>query len=120
VIGGDPSGDLLERAADRQTATGHPLVVRHFPIVTRSSLCHVLYAAGSPEQPVAAILSTVRGTRVLTVTNEASDPRSRGIINLIVSDSRVRFEVDEAAMLRNGLSISSKLLNLAVRVLNAR
>ena len=120
VIGGDPFGDLLDRAAGNQTVAGHPLAVQRLPVATRGDDCQVVYAAGSPEQSVATILATVRGLPVLTVTNEATDARSRGIINLIVDASRVRFEIDQAAAAQSGLSISSKLLNLAARVLNGR
>jgi hypothetical protein len=38
------------------------------------------------------------------------------MINFIVADNRVRFEIDEAAARRNGLQISSKLLSLAASV----
>ena len=116
-IGGrDPFGDLLERAADRQSVAGHPITIQRVAVVTRTAGCQVLYAAGSPDQPVADMLTAVRGTPVLTVTDQAPDAKSRGIVNFIISDDRVRFEIDAAAAEQNGLTISSKLLSLAVRV----
>ena len=56
----------------------------------------------------------------LTLTDQATDPTSRGIINFIISDNRVRFEIDEAAAEHSGLTISSKLPGLAARVSGAR
>ena len=120
VAGRDPFGDLLDRAADHQSISGHPLTVQRFPVVAKNNGCQVLYAGGSPEQPVADMLTAVRGTPVLTLTDNASGPKNRGMINFIVSDNRVRFEIDEAAAERNGLTISSKLLSLATRVLGER
>jgi hypothetical protein len=37
-----------------------------------------------------------------------------------MADGHVRFEIDNAAAAANGLTISSKLLSLAVRVLDGR
>jgi hypothetical protein len=34
----------------------------------------------------------------------------------VIHDNRVRFEIDDAAAARNGLTISSKLLGLALSV----
>jgi hypothetical protein len=120
VAGRDPFGDLLDRAADHQSIAGHPVTIQRFSVVARNSNCQVLYAAGSPEQPVADMLAAVRGTPVLTLTDNASDPKDRGMINFIISDNHVRFEIDEAAAEQNGLMISSKLLSLAARVVGGR
>ena len=121
VVGRDPFGDLLDRAAAGQSAGNHPLVVRRLPIVTReNSGCQVVFAGGSPEQPVMDVLAATRGAPVLTVTDEATDPRLRGIVNFVINDSRVRFEIDAGAAAQNGLTVSSKLLSLAVRVFGGR
>jgi hypothetical protein len=111
---------LLDRAADHQSIAGHPIKIQRVPAVTRSSACQVLYAGGTPDQPIAAMLAAVRDRPVLTLTDNAPDPATRGMINFIINDDRVRFEIDEAAAEQSGLSISSKLLSLAARVLGGR
>jgi hypothetical protein len=50
---------------------------------------------------------------VLTVTDDAHGS-SRGVVNFRVLDNRVRFEIDNAAAAHNGLTVSSRLLALAV------
>ena len=59
---------------------------------------------------VADILAAVRGTPVLTMTDDAHDPQSRGIINFIISGNRVRFEIDQDAAAANGLSVRLVML----------
>jgi hypothetical protein len=49
------------------------------------------------------------------VTNEATQGH-KGIVNFVIVDDRVRFEIDDAEAARRGLRISSKLLSLAVSV----
>lgn len=115
VAGVDPVGDLMDEAAKGQTAGGRAIVVVHLSAPTRESRCHILYVA-SQGSPAAAALDKVRGTPVLTVTDTAREPRAPGIINFVVQDNRVRFEIDQNAAAENHLAISSKLLNLAISV----
>jgi len=53
---------------------------------------------------------------VLTVTDSIDALDAKGMINFVVADNRVRFEIDDAAARRSGLVISSKLLSLALSV----
>lgn len=81
-----------------------------------NSGCQILFDAGSPEQSIAAGLQAVRGTPVLTVTDSEDNGGPKGIINFVIADGHVRFEINVATASSNGLAISSKLLSLAVAV----
>jgi hypothetical protein len=113
VVGDDPFGDVLDRAVAGQQAGDHPIVVRRSARAAPG--CHILYAAGSSAQPLREILDAVRGTAVLTVTDQRQDS-AKGIVNLVVQENKVRFEIDDRAAMDSGIAISSKLLSLAVRV----
>jgi hypothetical protein len=115
IAGVDPVGELVDEAAKGQTVGGRAILVVHQWTPAREARCHILYVA-SRGLPAQAALDSVRGTPVLTVTDSAHDPRAQGIINFVVQDNRVRFEIDPNAAADNHLVISSKLLNLAVRV----
>lgn len=116
VVGTDPLGALLDRAVTGQQVAGHPIEIRRLARVTGNPGCAVMFVAGSDAQPVSAALVAVRGMPVLTVTDGATDPATKGIINFVLQDDRVRFEIDNSAAAANGLTISSKLLSLAVHV----
>jgi hypothetical protein len=116
VVGGDPLGSLLDRAVNGQNVAGRPIVVRRLARVTGNPGCSVMYVIGSAAQSVADALAAVRGMPVLTVTDGASDPAAEGIINFVIADDRVRFDIDNTAAVADGLTISSKLLSLAVHV----
>jgi hypothetical protein len=115
VVGVDAVANLVDEAAQGQTVGGHAVTVRHIIEPKRDSGCHILYVAASPRDPAVA-LGIVRGTPVLTVTDARPDARAHGIINFVIEGNRVRFEIDLNAAAENHLLISSKLLNLAVRV----
>jgi hypothetical protein len=113
VAGNDPVAALADEAVRGQRVGAHPIEVLHLPATGREAGCHVLYVAQRGNAGVTD-LRAVRGKPVLTVTDDADD--AHGIINFVVRDNRVRFEIDQNAAAENNLVISSKLLNLAVRV----
>ncbi|CAN7681881.1 YfiR family protein [Duganella sp. LjRoot269] len=107
VVGDDPFGAALDSAVGREQVDGHPLQLRRLKSLTREAGCHVAYV-GAAEAPRGA--EALRG--VLTV----GEARSGGVISFVIKDNRVRFTVDDEAAARNGLQISSKLLNMALSV----
>jgi hypothetical protein len=108
VLGRDPFGAALDRAARDQTARGRALAVRRLATAEAAVDCHILYLGrGAPE---------VEARSGLLVVTDAAAPDHRGMIHFVISDSRVRFHIDLQAASRERLSISSRLLNLALTV----
>ncbi len=106
VEGEDPFGDLLDRAVTGQSVGGHPVALRRQPRFTGGSGCHLLYTAAPADRP--------RGEPVLTITDSARGGARGAVITFVLQDDRVRFEIDADAARDNRLSISSKLMSLAV------
>jgi hypothetical protein len=94
---------------------GHPIVVRRLASAAGARGCHLAFVGGSPQQPTGQMLAALGGQPVLTITDSRSGPQ-RGIIHFALVSGRVRFFIDEAAAAQRGLSISSRLLGLAVAV----
>jgi hypothetical protein len=74
--------------------------------------CQIAFIGGSH---AAALLAALGNKPVLTVTDSNSGPE-RGIIHFVVDAGRVRFFIDQSAATRRALSISSRLLALAIGV----
>ena len=115
LLGSDPVSRLADEAAIGQTIDAHPVVVRHLADVSRGADCHVLYVASLQEETAAGRIERLRGMPILTVTDGAREGRA-GVVNFVIADNRVRFEVDLEAAALQRLTVSSKLLSLAVRV----
>ena len=114
VIGDDPLGRQLDQALEGQSVNGHRIAARRLTRLEAGSGCHIAYLAGSSSQSVAAALAAAgRGT--LTVTDEARGS-DRGAIHFTLFQTRVRFHVDTGQASRRGLTISSRLLSLALSV----
>jgi hypothetical protein len=116
VVGDGSFSEILNRAVSGERIEGRPLLSRRLPAVDADSGCHVLYTAGSSAQSVAQGLAAVQGKPVLTVTDSLPAAGAKGIVNFVLADNRVRFEIDNQAAAENGLLISSKLLSLAISV----
>jgi hypothetical protein len=106
---------MLDQAVSGQRVGGRPMAVRRFKRMDGPEGCHILYAGGSAKQSTAEALQHVQGAPVLTITDR-SRGGSGGIIQFVVKEGRVRFEVDTAAAAANQVTISSKLLSLALSV----
>lgn len=115
VAGTDPFGPLLDQATEGKRIDGHPIALVRLDRIERGATCHILFAGGSQKQSVAEALDRVRGAPVLTVTDDSSEPGARGMVNFVMRDNRIRFEIDADSATQSGLAISSKLLRLAVR-----
>jgi hypothetical protein len=119
VVGRGPFGSVLDHAIAGQTAQGRAVVIRRYQTISANPGCQLMYIAGSGEQSVAAVLALVRTDPVLTVTDGQSDDSPAGIINFVLQDGYVRFEVDPGAAAASHLAISSKLLAVAARIRGA-
>ncbi len=113
VVGADPFGPMLDRAVAGQSIGDHPIVVRHVPRAEVSGACPLMYLGGSHSQSVKDALKALRGMPVLTVTDGSASP---GIVDFVVVAGRVRLRIDDQAAAEGGLTISSKLLGLALSV----
>jgi hypothetical protein len=116
IIGADGTSEALQRLAAGRTVNGKELVVRRLGPDGDLKSCHVLYIGDSERKNTPSLLERVRGTSVLTVGESDGFGQRGGIVNLLVSEGRIRFEVNPHAAQRAHLQVSSRLLSLATIV----
>jgi hypothetical protein len=106
--------DEVQAVASGRSVRGRPLVVR--PIKEGEAAgVHVLFLGESVNARLRRIIRSVDGP-VLVVT-EAEDGLSQGsVINFVIADRRVRFEVALMPASARSLTIASGLLSVAINV----
>lgn len=109
VLAPDAIGRLIEQAESKLPADAGPATVERLRPGSPALGCGVLFV-GDPDAAMPAMASAT-----LVVTDQAAEGH-KGVINFVIRDDRVRFEIDDAEAARHGLIISSKLLSLAVAV----
>jgi hypothetical protein len=122
VLGGDPFHGDFERMVAGKSINGHPVTVRQIspPANTGQASgypdlksCHILFIDTPEMERLPEILGALKGTSVLTVTDNLDQFASSGvIINFVMENGRVHFEINDDAARRAGLKVSSKLLML--------
>lgn len=118
VAGDDDVAAELERIIPGKTVLGHPAAVRRVKEGEPLSGVHVLFV-GRGQSNLRALLRASQQPGVLTVTESERGLEMGGAINFVVADNRVGFEVSLASAQANGLKISSRMLNVARRVVSA-
>jgi YfiR/HmsC-like len=79
--------------------------------------CHIVFIASSEKAQFKQILEGLRGTCALTVSDTQGFVEQGGMINFVLENDRVQFEVSRKAVEQAGLKISSKLLSVAKLVI---
>ena len=107
----DPVAPFLREALAGKAIDGHPLVLE-FPADTDGwERCHLAYG-------LAPWLRGLPEHGVLTV-HEAPAAAPDGVIRLYLEERKLRFEVNETAVARDGVRLSSRLMSLATVVRSA-
>lgn len=83
--------------------------------------CHMIMICGfenSKDETVTEILNVAKGSGVLTVGHVPGFIDDGGNINFVNEGNKIRFEINLITVRQNKLSIRSKLLKLATRVID--
>lgn len=117
IIGRDPFGPSLDRAAASEVIDGHSVAVRRFANIGSAAVagCHLAFVAGANDQATAQMIDGLKRQPTLIIT-DARIGNARGMIHFAVVDGRVRFSIDQGRAAAHGVTVSSRLLALAVEV----
>ena len=110
----------VDRVVGGKSLDGRVLRVRRLHVGDDIRSCKIVYLGSTDPARLDSLLKSARTTAVLTIGDAPGFTRRGGIINFILQDNRVRFEINPDAAERAGLRISSKLLQLATIVRDAR
>jgi len=136
IIGQNPFGGAFE-AIIKKKIHDKEVVVKHFGGFAKNSVryrednetrykykdeealkaCHVLFVGPSESRYCKEIIDIVKDDRVLTVGETRDFLEDGGIVGFVTEEKKVRFGINLIAAERAELTIRSKLLRLAKRVI---
>jgi len=116
TVGSGDIDDALMTLVQGKRAKERTIDIKRFREPRDISFCHVLFIGRSQEHRTRQILDMLKDTNTLTVGETQNFMRRGGIINFIIVENRVRFEINLIAAERAGITISAKLLQLAKNV----
>jgi len=118
VIGHNPFNGYLDKLAARRIKN-RPVSIRYITELSQLDTCDVVFICASEKARLAAILSHTESRPILTVADSNGFAAEGVLINFYTSGDTVHFEINEAAVEKSGLKVSSKLFKLA-KVIEAK
>jgi hypothetical protein len=113
ILGEGSFGTILDRVLEGKKVNGRAFLVKRLRSVTDLKECHILFVSSSDMTHLTEAIHLVKGMPILTIGEIPGFAKRGGIINLVIEDNKVRFEVNVEAAKEADLNISSRLLALA-------
>jgi len=113
ILGEDPFGTILDRVLAGKRVNGRAFLVKRLKSVLDLKECHIVFVSSSELTHLAEAIHSVKGMPILTIGEIPGFARRGGVINLVLEDNKVHFEVNVEAAKEADLTISSRLLALA-------
>lgn len=115
LAGEDPFGQAIDDAVRGQKLLGRRVLLRRLATPASAGACHILFLGKTRGSQGTEFLRAVSGKPILTVADQ-----DRGVggamFEFVLKDGRVRFAIDADRAEEGGLTVSSKLLSLALSV----
>ena len=118
IIGDGPINSALAELENKEVF-GKPLKVRFVPDLESAGPSNVYFINVSAQEELDSIFQKARQWGVLTVGEMDEFCERGGIINFVILDDSIHFEINQKEAQRAHLSVSCKLLNQASRVIRS-
>lgn len=116
IIGADDVAAELVKIKAAAAASGRSMEVKVLRAGEAATGVHILFVGRHDTARLARLLGAASALPALTVTESSGGLDSGSIINFVIVDDRIRFEVSLPHAERNGIKVSVRLLNVALRV----
>jgi uncharacterized protein DUF4154 len=118
VAGADALADKLAQAVSGRTVGGRPVTVRKLRRGDPVKGLHILFIGRMKEGQLAEFLSASKSQPILTVTESENGIARGSMINFVVVEDKVRFEIAPKTARSSYLTISALLLSAAYKVVS--
>jgi hypothetical protein len=116
VLGEDPFGPALDPTLAGEMIGNQKVAARRISSPHESGDCQILFISSSEAKRLNKIIEALDKSAILTVSDIPRFSQRRGMIEFVLEENRIRFEVNLIATQRAGLTLSSELLKVATVV----
>ena len=116
VVGGDDDFlDVLRSTVAGKTVAGHEISVKAGGAIRDITSCQLVFVRSTEKSRTAAVVGGMAGARALLVGEDDSFLANGGMINLYLSDGKVRFHANPGALDHAHIVFDPSFLSLASR-----
>ena len=116
VLGAEPLAVELSQVVAGRTVNNRNLAVRRLKPGEALTGVHILFVGSAEQSRMGQLARSAQQNAVLAVSESEGALSQGSMINFVVSDRRVRFEVGLDSAEKGGLRLSSRLLAVAQQV----
>lgn len=116
VVGSEPLAAELSQILTHRTAHNRPITVKRLKGSERLDGVHILFVGRTESAQLPNLVPKAQQHSILVVTESDGALAYGSVINFILSEGRVRFEISLDSARRSGLKLSSRLLAVAEQV----
>jgi YfiR/HmsC-like len=120
IVNDEAVADAVDLTVKGRNVDDHGLIVRRLKAGAPLPTCHVLYLAGVDLKRSLGLIETIKDAVVLTVSDTSHFAERGGMVELFVESGHMRFAVNTDALQRGRIRLSSRLLQLAKIVRDAK
>jgi hypothetical protein len=110
---GDPFGSILDKTVSGKSVGDHPITVLRSQKLEEIVDCAVLFVCASEKERLESILAGARKANILTVADTDGFAQQGVMINLVLRDKKVRFQINYGAAREAEIELDAQLLKLA-------
>ena len=85
---------------------------------TAADHCHIVFISENESAQIPQIISALKSSPVLTVSDSDDFAEHGGMIGFVVSDNKIRIAVNTKAITSAGLRVDAQLLEIALKVID--
>lgn len=106
----------FEKMAQAKSTGDRKYIIKAIVKPEDAAACHVIFIPNAESDKLSLYASKYAGTPKLIVTEKEGLVKKGGVINFVTVDGKLRFELNQAALDKTGLKVSTQLLTLAIVV----
>ncbi|MCP4005413.1 MAG: YfiR family protein [bacterium] len=116
VLAEESIDQIVRSTVEGKPVRGNPVTVRTLAAGSTAETCHLVFVSQSRRKHIKTLDRRAKESGLLIVSEAKAFGQGQAMINLVVEENKVRFEINMGATDGAGLRISSKLLKLALIV----
>jgi len=120
IVGRDPFGKGFADVEGKVIKSkGKRLIIKRFGPYRKGlnlDKCELIFVSSSEKGNFRNILQTLKGSAALTVADTSNFLQAGGMINLVKVKKKIRWEINQTPIKREGLRLSSQLLRNATKI----
>jgi hypothetical protein len=114
VVGTAPLDPILQRIGESKTINGRKVAIHQYATIEDAQFCHILFVSRSvPVEDQQLLLARSKNSSTLSVGETQGFTEWGGVINFVLQQDSVKFEINVQAAREKQISIDAKLLRLA-------